>query len=276
MKARAFTFTLNNYTDDDIAYLNQHECVYIVYGKERAPTTGTPHLQGYVYYKNPRSIKAVQKLRKWHVMQSRGSPESNYKYCLKLDDPVPNTEFYERGDRPKQPEAQGETEQDRWLAIWDAAKAGRMEDIPADVRIRHYSAIKRIRVEENNTKPPMLETLDNHWIYGPPGSGKSTYVRNTWPDHYLKPTTQYWNGYNGEDVVRIKEFDRNHAALASDLKQWTEHEPFKGREMYGKESYIRPKTIVVESNYHPRDIFNGTDSAAIERRFNIKHYDYRI
>jgi len=49
-KFRNWVFTLNNYTDEDIARLaNPYEQVkFIAYGKEIAPTTETPHFQGYI------------------------------------------------------------------------------------------------------------------------------------------------------------------------------------------------------------------------------------
>lgn len=43
-RSRSWQFTVNNYIDSDLTRLAQVECVYIVYGKEVAPTTGTPHL----------------------------------------------------------------------------------------------------------------------------------------------------------------------------------------------------------------------------------------
>jgi len=49
---RNWVFTLNNYTDEDIARLaSPYEQVkFIAYGKEIAPTTNTPHSQGYVIF----------------------------------------------------------------------------------------------------------------------------------------------------------------------------------------------------------------------------------
>lgn len=51
LRSYAWCFTLNNYTDEEIRRLESLECERLVVGKEVAPTTGTPHLQGYIRFK---------------------------------------------------------------------------------------------------------------------------------------------------------------------------------------------------------------------------------
>ena len=60
-RSRDYYITYNNYDQDQIDKLAALECVYIVYGKEIAPTTGTPHLQGYVRFKSPKTMSAALK-----------------------------------------------------------------------------------------------------------------------------------------------------------------------------------------------------------------------
>lgn len=145
MKARAYTFTLNNYTDEDIDFFTKLDCKYIVYGKEKAPTTGTPHLQGYVYFANPRSFESVRKLRTWHLSIARGSPDQNFNYCSK------DGEVYERGEKPKDPSAQGQTERDRWSEAYKAAEEGRLDDISGDIKLKCSAGI-RFAMEQGKRK----------------------------------------------------------------------------------------------------------------------------
>lgn len=101
---RAYCFTINNYNDDDIARLDSVDCQYIVYGREVAPTTGTPHLQGYVHFSAGKSVSAARKLVKGHLTPAKGTAEQNFDYCTK------EGKFTERGDRPKSPNDQGNVE----------------------------------------------------------------------------------------------------------------------------------------------------------------------
>ena len=92
---RAFCFTINNWTEDDISFLDELSCRYLCYGKE-VGESGTPHLQGYVYFDNRRSVKGIVKVLRGHVEVAKGNAEQNAAYCSKDGD------FFERGDRPCQ------------------------------------------------------------------------------------------------------------------------------------------------------------------------------
>lgn len=74
---------------------------YIVYQKERAPSTGALHFQGYVVLTNPTSLvgmKAIHATAHWEV--AKGSAQDNIAYCTKEDSRV--SPPVERGDPPAQ------------------------------------------------------------------------------------------------------------------------------------------------------------------------------
>ena len=83
--SRAWRFTLNNYTDEEEAALKVLDGVkYMVFGHEIAPTTLTPHLQGYIYFKNDKTFTAVKKINKrisWR--NANASAEANRRYCTR-------------------------------------------------------------------------------------------------------------------------------------------------------------------------------------------------
>ena len=90
-RSRAYCFTVqvqlaNNQAADYKEHLGKllDDASYSIYQLEKAPTTGQPHLQGYVYYKNARSFSAVKKLcNSAHLEIAKGSAEDNQKYCSK-------------------------------------------------------------------------------------------------------------------------------------------------------------------------------------------------
>ena len=73
-KARDYCFTTNNYTQDHIDKLQALDCVYVVYGKEKGEA-GTPHLQGYVRFKNAKTMSSVIKeMAGSHIEIKKGTP----------------------------------------------------------------------------------------------------------------------------------------------------------------------------------------------------------
>jgi len=85
-RARRWVFTLNNYTPEDELRIQMADVPYIIYGREIAPETGTPHLQGYLELCDRGStLSAVKKKigQRCHLEQARGSAEENIAYCSK-------------------------------------------------------------------------------------------------------------------------------------------------------------------------------------------------
>lgn len=82
-------FTLNNYTEESERtiqeYARRGKCSYLIYGREVAPTTLTPHLQGYIQWASKTRWAALSKQWKACFTTSRGSSEDNVKYCSKED-----------------------------------------------------------------------------------------------------------------------------------------------------------------------------------------------
>jgi len=92
-KHRGFTLTLNNYTDDEYNKLKsmaqRHTEKWII-GKEVGEKCGTPHLQGYIYFKNARKYDSMKKTiiktigsERCTVLRAKGNPNQNYDYCSK-------------------------------------------------------------------------------------------------------------------------------------------------------------------------------------------------
>lgn len=136
---RAHSFTWNNYPSTYAAFFAGLDSRYIVAAEEVAPGTGTPHLQGYIVWTNAKTVSAVRAiLRGCHVEISKGSHSQNDRYCRKTRavDVHANVRVYSRGELPSDPADRGRVERDRWEAAWIAAKAGDLESIPADIRVR--------------------------------------------------------------------------------------------------------------------------------------------
>ena len=126
------------------------------------------------------------------------------------------------------------------------------------------------KVHNNFREVETLDTLDHEWCYGPPGTGKSKYAYSH-KGAYIKSLNKWWDGYKGEDIVIIDDFGPNQECLVELLKHWTDRYPFRA-EIKGGSIVIRPKKIIVTSNYHPRELFKSVDSDAILRRCKLSHF----
>lgn len=84
-RARAWVFTLNNYTEEEYENVLS-QCLksleYII-GKE-VGDQGTPHLQGYVRYKTQKLFTTMQNaFPRAHLEPAKGGTQANYNYCSK-------------------------------------------------------------------------------------------------------------------------------------------------------------------------------------------------
>ena len=267
-RSRNYVFTLNNYEESDYDALKDHYR-YLVVGKE-VGESGTPHMQGYIIFKTMKSLPQLKKiLPRAHWEIRRGTHEEARDYCKKDGD------FIEDGDEPMTKQAKGAAggtaEKRRWDDAREAAKKGRFDEIPSDIYCKYTSNFHFI-ARQNMAAPPEINNLDNHWYYGPPGSGKSSSARKDYPDYYDKPCNKWWDGYQDQEAVIIDDFDKDHKMLGHHLKRWADHYPFTA-EIKGSAINIRPKHIIVTSNYLPEDIFDDqTLVDAVRRRFKIKKF----
>lgn len=116
------------------------------------------------------------------------------------------------------------------------------------------------------------------WIYGKTGIGKSRYVRTNFSGQfYEKPQNKWWDGYTGQKVVLLDDFDLKGECMGHNLKIWADCYSFIAEIKGGT---IRPVIthFIITSQYLPGDIFcQGKDETkwdielkqAIERRFKI-------
>lgn len=276
-RSRKWVFTLNNFSEQDKVIL-RNESIHdprvrwVNWGEEIAPSTGTPHLQGAIWFKNPLSRASVRKFLPngcWFEA-ARGTAEQCKTYCSKGGHNI-----FEHGECPIEKRRNGEMERDRYQDAWDAAKEGRLDDIPADIRIRNYGTLQRIRMNEGEKPTSIDGELQNEWYVGKPGTGKSRTARENYPDNYNKPLNKWWDGYKGEDYVILDDVDLSCAKyMGTHLKLWADRYPFTA-EIKGSAISIRPKKIIVTSNYTIEEIFKGDYPLieAIERRFKIINFN---
>lgn len=264
-RSREWCFTINNPTSWDIVDVEKliEATQYVCYGKETGEE-GTPHFQGFCYFKERKSfIQLKNIIPRAHIEPQRGTCEQAIEYCQKDGD------FREWGSRPSGPKGQ----KSQWKEVLQLARKGEMQEIedkfPA-VFLRYHTKLLGLYKPE---RPLVLQTLDNEWWYGETGTGKSRKLWESYPCHYQKPLNKWWDGYDNQDVVAVEEWCPKNEVTASLLKIWADRYPFCAEVKGGTLQKIRPKKIIVLSNYMPSDCFTRQeDLLPIRRRFKVVHF----
>jgi len=194
-RSKRFSFTLNNYQDSQKERLQElltdGLITYLVWGEEIAPTTGTPHLQGYMEVEPKTTMKVLQRKLALPIalLVSKGTAEANKTYCLKS-----GGLSYEKGQPMKQGERsdlelivqmiqEGKTYQQIWEThptIMIIHRRGVKEALEA----LQNSFVNDIEYEINDYDEKMVEIINEGWnnnksiiLWGPSNCGKTTLCR---------------------------------------------------------------------------------------------------
>ena len=278
--SRCWCFTVNNPKDKDVV-VPDDKMIYMVIGEE-VGENGTPHRQGFVILKVRTRLSTMKKwIPRGHLELMRGNSTQAAEYCMKdgIYAEFGTFEFIDKngnGTRKYQGQQKGgEAKAQKFRDVIALAKKRQFSEIEKDYPAQYwqnYHTMKRIAMDN----PPVLsalDKLDNEWIYGLPGVGKSRIARAENPGLYIKLHNKWWIGYAGEEVVLYDDLSRNDANWVGDmLKTWADHYPFPA-ETKGDGMVIRPKKIIVTSNYTPDDLFSHDYDLceAIKRRFRLRH-----
>lgn len=269
-RSRAYVFTINNPDDADadaVDALGVHDQTrYLICGGE-VGEGGTPHLQGYVYFKTMKTLAQCSKLlSRARLEAAKGTPEQNRVYCSK------EGSFKEFGTIPMSQQTKGKRGADYWEEQLSHAKAGRVEDCDPKLQITHQNALQSIAVRyQGAPSSDDWKETPHLWYYGPTGSGKTRKALLENPGAYMKNCDQWWQGYQGQACVIIDDIDKYHVKLGYYLKRWADHSPFVA-EIKNSSLLIRPPKIIVTSNYSPEEIWDDANTLdPIRRRFKVVH-----
>lgn len=87
IRSRAWCFTINNYSDDDLTFLEDLKSDLEDYAwQSEVGEKGTPHIQGCMKFKNARTFNALKKKHNtWHLEVPRKPWIAQKRYCQKDD-----------------------------------------------------------------------------------------------------------------------------------------------------------------------------------------------
>jgi len=239
---------------------NQSSLVWLR-GQKEIGSTGNEHWQLFgSFAKKVRLCTVKREICNGHWEPSRSTAAEQY--VFKDDTAVPNTRFEIGAKKFSRNSAKD------WGRIRDLAISGNLKEIgdqEPQIFIQNYKTLKQISIDYS-TNPDDLLYLPGVWIVGPPGVGKSYYVRNTYPSLYIKGQNKWWDGYQNESAVLLDDLDTK--VLGHYLKIWADKYSFVA-ESKGSSKKIRPDWFIVTSNYKIEELFQDDPILieALKRRF---------
>jgi len=253
---KAYAFTLNNYTEDELNNLKricETESRYAVLGLE-VGESGTPHIQGYIIFTKSYRFNTIKSryLPRCHIEDAHGSPDANFRYCSK------DGSFTEYGERPTATEGGSNRDEiaRRFATGMESRRSGLLEFAESNPGTWYYSGHNLLRNYLTLQRPVERPSIQVEWYWGKPGAGKSRAAHRKLPNAYIKePRTKWWSGYLLEEEVIIDDFgpqgiDINH------LLRWFDR--YKCLvETKGGMMPLYATTFIVTSNYHPSQCFCG-------------------
>lgn len=269
---RRWVFTLNNPQGPlDFEAQEASHVRYAVYQREIAPTTKTPHYQGYIEFSQAVRLAHCKKLiptAHWEI--ARGTQEQCIAYSTKTEtrDPSPDSGPHEYGQR----ERGGQGKRNDLLDVKAKIDAGASEKEIAESHFgswcRNYRAFERYKRLSTPNRTWKTEVVVK---YGPPGTGKSRSAMEQHPDAYWKPRGDWWDGYEGQEVVVIDEF---YGWLPYDelLRILDRYPLILGTK--GGHTAFTPKKIILTTNREPAKWYDARkcDFAALARRVDTWEY----
>lgn len=264
---RSWCFTVNNYSEEEYQSLLNADCKYIIIGKEVGEEEKTEHLQGYVQFKNAKTLGGVKKINgRAHWEQAKGNAQQNYDYCSK------GGKFEERGVLPKNGKRTASERAAQNKEIMEKTLNELVEE--GIISIKEVRAVKNARYDlAQEGKAKRAEGCRGIWIWGPPGVGKTHKAKMDYPEAYIKQQNKWWDGYMGQKYVVLEDFDN--PVLGHYIKIWADKWECTG-EVKGAVVNLQHDKFIITSNYHPSELWKVEDDSkndalckAIERRFEI-------
>lgn len=261
-KSRSYLVTINNYSEEEhdsfYQYFEEKNLVYLVLGREKAPTTGTPHIHVYMYHTNPVCFNPLKKrYPRARIDRCNGTPLQCSVYCKKDGD------YDEYGICPEQGKR---TDIDHIREVLEETPKMREAVLVA----KSYQSIKVAEQylkyhEKKRTWKPLVK-----WYYGETGSGKTRQaIEELGEDRYDCMNTGKWfDGYDAHENVLVDDMRKDFMKFAEFLK-FIDRYAFRVETKGGTRQFLA-KTIIITSCHHPSHLYSTReDIKQLLRRIDV-------
>nr|UOF79409.1 rep protein [Cressdnaviricota sp.]UOF82985.1 rep protein [Cressdnaviricota sp.] len=272
MRARTWVFTLNN----PQALLSPQfydGCTFCVYSEEMG-ANGTHHFQGYIEFSRPFTLNMLKRvgageLRRAHFEKRNGTRKQAIDYATKEDETHLAGPYW----WPRNPDGGGVVGQGHQggggqgnrsdlKRLFTATKSGLTnaqicDDEELGVSLMKYPRgvdVVRLATAPARRLPDVPTVI---WIIGPPGTGKTHFAQQTYPEPeaFWFQQNRWWDGYMGQKTVVLNEFNPSLISFKRllDLLDRTPYRP----ESKGGHVNVIADTFIFTSNVHPKRMYEN-------------------
>lgn len=300
LTARTFCITVNAEDEVEVQFPNAiqnpdpefiEKVRYVIWQREKAPTTGHIHLQAYVELFRPCThvmLKRMFKCPTMHIEKRYGTQEQAIDYCKKdYEGKLPDDGPFEYGTKATTDGSTG----GRNLSLTNAVKVTQEKGVNSLITedpvafVKWHKGLRELeytmKLLDAGKKDRYLEVMV---FFGEPGSGKTMtafdFCRKSNLDYYIlcppdRNQTIWFNGYNGQQALIIDEMNGNWISWTMILRMLDKY-PLQLQQK-GSMTWAQWTYVILTSNAHPKDWYptyaGGQDSYALQRRITkIIHF----
>lgn len=267
-RARHTCWTLNNWTEQDLESVRSYaksQPRYMCWSQEIADS-GTPHLQGYVAWNNPRSLekfKAEVSKKLHYEPYTNGSAQQNRNYCLGMVEKKgfkQNPTFEEVGELPKQ------GERTDWRQAVEQINTGAHVHDVVQTQPQLLPAIRALERFKQLALKPKHRNVEVIYLTGAAGTGKSKWAWDNYPDLYSKPDGAWFDGYTGQTTLLLDDYygDIPYPQFLKITDRYPLQVPVKGGFVHAQW-----ERVIITSNHTIDKFYQVTD--ALKRRIKETH-----
>lgn len=264
LRSRYWIYTLHDGLGFEPTGVQEKYFNYHIVQKERCPTTGRLHWQGYIELKQVQRLSYLQKLiPHGHYEVRRGTRCEAREYCRKEESRVDGPFEYGvwvEGDRGRRSDLASVM-----AAISDERREVQLAEEFPEVWCKYYKAFERYRslLAQESTREFRAVTV---LVYlGGTGTGK-TRLATSGSDWFICDDTRWFDMYQGESTLILDDFDGKNCPfrwLLRILDGYTLRLPVKGGF-----TWARWVKVIITSNVDIENWYLFEDISPLKRRIN--------
>lgn len=247
-KARNYSCTLNNWTQEEYDCIYDLDTVYTTIGKEVGAQSSLPHLHFQLCFKNPVSFEALKKKIPRARIEVTKKVEDYIRYSQK------NGDYIEKGERPK-----GQGKRTDIDEVRDLVKTtGSMRQVVE--KCKSYQTVRMAEVMMKYYEPVRSWKPKVKWYFGETGSGKSYQARIDFSgqDYYTSMADGKWfEGYDAHENVIIDDIRVDFMKYKT-LLQFLDRYEFRVETKGGSRQFLA-RNIIITCPMHPQELYRDID-----------------